>query len=198
MELSSLPDTGSNPSAWCRPGNAVKMIRRLPTFRNGAIAQLGERVVRNDEAVGSIPTSSTKFFTDHSVCHESVRAMMDRGLRELTGADSAIDTWRRFFEPGDVVGIKVNSSGAPHIMSTPELVGGIVENLAVAGVPPENIWIYERMADQMRTIPYRRFVPEKVNVPLKFELVGWKYCTCSTSPPNLIVCLPVTSVTTSL
>ena len=25
----------------------------------GAIAQLGERVVRNDEAVGSIPTSST-------------------------------------------------------------------------------------------------------------------------------------------
>jgi hypothetical protein len=26
----------------------------------GAIAQLGERVVRNDEAVGSIPTSSTK------------------------------------------------------------------------------------------------------------------------------------------
>ena len=28
----------------------------------GAIAQLGERVVRNDEAVGSSPTSSTKFF----------------------------------------------------------------------------------------------------------------------------------------
>jgi hypothetical protein len=25
----------------------------------GAIAQMGERVVRNDEAVGSIPTSST-------------------------------------------------------------------------------------------------------------------------------------------
>jgi hypothetical protein len=25
----------------------------------GAVAQLGERVVRNDEAVGSIPTSST-------------------------------------------------------------------------------------------------------------------------------------------
>ena len=27
----------------------------------GAIAQLGERIVRNDEVVGSIPTSSTKF-----------------------------------------------------------------------------------------------------------------------------------------
>ncbi len=28
----------------------------------GAIAQLGERVVRNDEAVGSSPTSSTNYF----------------------------------------------------------------------------------------------------------------------------------------
>src|SRR2546422_3663094 len=30
---------------------------------SGAIAQLGERIVRNDEVVGSIPTSSTKFST---------------------------------------------------------------------------------------------------------------------------------------
>src|SRR6185369_1886726 len=33
----------------------------LPTDKRGAIAQLGERIVRNDEVVGSIPTSSTKF-----------------------------------------------------------------------------------------------------------------------------------------
>ena len=31
---------------------------------SGAIAQLGERVVRNDEAVGSSPTSSTKSFNN--------------------------------------------------------------------------------------------------------------------------------------
>ena len=30
------------------------------TCLRGAIAQLGERIVRNDEVVGSIPTSSTK------------------------------------------------------------------------------------------------------------------------------------------
>ena len=30
----------------------------------GAIAQLGERIVRNDEVVGSIPTSSTKSFSN--------------------------------------------------------------------------------------------------------------------------------------
>src|SRR5215475_4865133 len=33
---------------------------RNPVPARGAIAQLGERIVRNDEVVGSIPTSSTK------------------------------------------------------------------------------------------------------------------------------------------
>ena len=32
-----------------------------PSTQCGAIAQLGERIVRNDEVVGSIPTSSTKY-----------------------------------------------------------------------------------------------------------------------------------------
>src|SRR5882762_6240992 len=38
----------------CRPDSQV-----LRTGRNGAIAQLGERVVRNDEVGGSIPPGST-------------------------------------------------------------------------------------------------------------------------------------------
>ena len=36
---------------------AVKLL----IHQRGAIAQLGERIVRNDEVVGSIPTSSTIF-----------------------------------------------------------------------------------------------------------------------------------------
>ena len=36
----------------------IKLLNVNPPQR-GAIAQLGERIVRNDEAVGSIPTSST-------------------------------------------------------------------------------------------------------------------------------------------
>jgi hypothetical protein len=46
---------------WSRAGNAVKiaLYRSTGAHQSGAIAQLGERVVRNDEAVGSIPTSST-------------------------------------------------------------------------------------------------------------------------------------------
>jgi hypothetical protein len=42
------------------------------THLNGAIAQLGERIVRNDEVVGSIPTSSTIF---SSTCGGMVSAV---------------------------------------------------------------------------------------------------------------------------
>jgi hypothetical protein len=57
----TAPSNSSNGSAWCHFRNAVKMIGQSTIIpARGAIAQLGERVVRNDEAVGSIPTSSTK------------------------------------------------------------------------------------------------------------------------------------------
>ena len=49
------------------PGLPVRGLLKLPDTSvagsRGAIAQLGERIVRNDEVVGSIPTSSTKFLT---------------------------------------------------------------------------------------------------------------------------------------
>ncbi len=45
---------------WPSQANTDKIGVYLPI--RGAIAQLGERIVRNDEVVGSIPTSSTKFW----------------------------------------------------------------------------------------------------------------------------------------
>src|SRR5262249_45115675 len=45
---------------------------------------------------------------DNSVDAGAVETMMARGMKELTGADHPVEAWRRFFEPGDVVGIKVN------------------------------------------------------------------------------------------
>ena len=40
---------------------APALSARIIAPVSGAIAQLGERIVRNDEVVGSIPTSSTMF-----------------------------------------------------------------------------------------------------------------------------------------
>jgi len=94
----------------------------------------------------------------------TVREMISQGMRALTGDKDARDSWARFFAPADVVGIKVNCSGAPGIMSTPEVVAEIVRDLGLVGVKPEQIWIYERFQNQMDTVHYHRFVPAGVHI----------------------------------
>lgn len=94
----------------------------------------------------------------------TVKEMISQGMRALTGHADARDSWAHFIQPADVVGIKVNCSGAPGICSTPEVVAEIVRNLGTVGVKPENIWIYERFENQMQTVHYDRYVPAGVHI----------------------------------
>src|ERR1051325_8309410 len=94
----------------------------------------------------------------------TVREMVSAGMRTLTGDKDARDSWARFFTPSDVVGIKINCSGAPNIMSTPEVVAEIVHNLITLGIKPAQIWLYERFPDQVQSVHYDRFVPEGVHI----------------------------------
>lgn len=93
-----------------------------------------------------------------------VRNMISQGLRALTGDAQERDAWARFFSKDDVVGIKVNCSGAPSIMSTPEVVGDIARNLVATGIPAANIYIYERFWNQLQSVHYERFVPAEVHI----------------------------------
>ena len=43
----------------------------------------------------------------------AIHAAVDRGMKELTGATDDVEAWRSFFEPGDVVGVKMNPVGNP-------------------------------------------------------------------------------------
>jgi len=93
-----------------------------------------------------------------------VNRMLSEGMRSLTSAKNDNDAWAAFFSPSDVVGIKVNCSGAPNIMSSPEVVGGIVANLIKVGLKPDQIYIYERFLDQLLSVHYERYVPEGVHI----------------------------------
>lgn len=99
-----------------------------------------------------------------AVSRPAVQQMLAAGIQALTGEKRPADAWAHFVTPKDVVGIKVNCSGAPQIRSSPEVVAGIVENLMAVGVPADQIWIYERFADQMRSVNYGSYVPAGVHV----------------------------------
>lgn len=75
---------------------------------------------------------------------EPIRAMVDRGMCELTGAAKPADAWASFFSPGDVVGIKASPIGRPFVSSSPAMIGAIIDGLASAGVKTTDIVLYER------------------------------------------------------
>ncbi len=91
-----------------------------------------------------------------------VKNMVSAGMRDLTGCSEEKDAWAHFFKPSDVVGIKVNCSGAPAINSNPELVGAIADGLVSAGVQPGNIHIYDRFEHQIRMVDFASHCPKGV------------------------------------
>jgi len=95
---------------------------------------------------------------------EAVRQMMRRGMMELTGADGWVDAWRRFFEPGDVVGIKLNPVGQPLVDSDATVVREIVAGLEAAGVKRQDIVAYDRYHDQFYGAGYDKWLPEGVRI----------------------------------
>lgn len=93
---------------------------------------------------------------------EPVRQMMNRGMMELTGAPSPEEAWRFFFRPGDVVGVKLNPVGQPHVISAPEVVHEIIAGLKMAGVKPGDIVAYDRYKKQFVSAGFDKWLPEGV------------------------------------
>ncbi len=91
-----------------------------------------------------------------------VGLMVDRGMRELVGGGDAVEAWRRFFSPGDVVGIKVNPVGAPHSISNFATVRAIIAGLRAAGVKAGDIIVFDRYRSQFVKAGYPDQLPDGV------------------------------------
>ena len=95
---------------------------------------------------------------------EQVRTMMRRGMMELTGADGWVDAWRQFFEPGDVVGIKLNPVGRPAVVSDATVVQEIIAGLEAAGVKRQDIVAYDRYRREFYLAGFDKWLPEGVRI----------------------------------
>jgi uncharacterized protein (DUF362 family) len=98
------------------------------------------------------------------VSPDVIRRMLEKGVKELTGERSARDAWAKFIEPTDIVGIKINPSGAPACSSSPELVREIVVALQALGVPLHNIVVWDRYSYEMDIASCHTTLPPGVRV----------------------------------
>lgn len=118
---------------------------------------------------------------ENHVSQPLVRRMIERGLLELTGENSARAAWARFVTPQDTVGIKINPSGAPACCSSPEIVREVILGLRSAGV--RKIIIYDRYADEIHLGSYHALLPVGIRIDgiehRAFDLAGYDmnvYC----------------------
>lgn len=98
------------------------------------------------------------------VSQAAVRAMVDAGMKALTGDSVAKHAWARFFGPTDIVALKVNPSGVPGTVTSIPLVREVVQALNSVGVANKNIVIYDRNSNQLEVNGYHALVPSGVRV----------------------------------
>ena len=90
---------------------------------------------------------------------DAVQATVARGMKDLTGTDDAVEAWRGMFEPGDVVGIKMNPVGNPLANTSSELMLAVIDGLKSAGVKPGDIFVYERYKSEFMNAGMHKAVP---------------------------------------
>jgi len=119
----------------------------IPGPYPGAVVEVrNPRMIRND-------------VKNRAAIHDTVA----RGIKELTGATDAVEAWRSFFEPGDVVGIKMNPVGRPLASSSSELMLEVIDGLLAAGVKPKDIVAFERYRDEFTEAKMHLAVPDGID-----------------------------------
>jgi uncharacterized protein (DUF362 family) len=92
----------------------------------------------------------------------AVRAALNRGLVELTGAGHPVEAWRVFVKPGEAVGIKVVPNGYPGAHTSPELVLEVIDGLRSAGINLKDMVVFDRYKREFLEAGYQKVLPDGV------------------------------------
>jgi uncharacterized protein (DUF362 family) len=111
-----------------------------------------------------IEVRNPKSISRNRVSQPLVRDMLTTAMQDLTSEKSVQAAWAKFVEPTDVVGIKINPSGAPACCSSPELVREIISAVQSVGVPTRNIIVYDRYSYEIDVGSYPALLPAGVRI----------------------------------
>ena len=81
-----------------------------------------------------------------------LRGLLDAGMQRLAATSDPRTAWRKFFQPTNRIGIKVNTLG---LSTQPAVVDAIVAGLRSADVRAENIIIWDRFDVELLNAGFR-------------------------------------------
>jgi len=85
---------------------------------------------------------------------DRIRALVNTGIKTLTGQTNLAAAWSQFVSSNDVVGIKINTQSAPQQNTRVEVVDAIIEGLRAAGVASTNIIVWDRDPTKLQDAGY--------------------------------------------
>jgi len=109
-----------------------------------AVADPGEIIKKYPDAPSRVVhTHHTGVWDGDNLSPEAINQMLDASITNLTGLDDATAAWAALFEPTENIAIKVNAFSNSTIWTHAPLVNAVAVKLQDAGIPPEQIFIYD-------------------------------------------------------
>jgi hypothetical protein len=109
---------------------------------------------RRPDVIKMYPDASSKVVHAHhsgvwngdNLSPEAIRQMLDASITELTGLNDATEAWAALFAPDERIAIKVNTFNNSIIWTHAPLVNAVAASLQDAGIPAEQIFIYDSLS----------------------------------------------------
>ena len=79
-----------------------------------------------------------------------IEAMVERGLKAVTGKPTSSEAWLSLLSTQDIVGIKVYSTPGPNSGTRPAVAAAIAKSLIAAGLAPRQIIIWDKLEVDLR------------------------------------------------
>jgi hypothetical protein len=158
----SYPCGGIGRRQFLATGAALPLLGVLPGSSGAAQAKAQALGVPGPYPGRVIEARNPAMIRQGTKNREAIAKTLASALTSLTGADDATGAWRRFFEPGDVVGIKVVPNGYPLAHSSYELVLEVIDGLKSAGVKPKDMIVFDRYKSEFMSAKMHEIVPDGI------------------------------------
>ena len=98
-----------------------------------------------------IQTHHSGVWSNKSLVPGALRQMLDASITRLTAMKDARQAWAALFKPGERIAIKVNTFSNSLIWTHVPLVTAVTDSLQEAGIPPEQITIFDYRSTELTT-----------------------------------------------
>ncbi len=114
--------------------------------------------VRRPEVIKFYPDAPSQLVRVHhggawdgdKLVPDALRQMLDAGITRLTGVNDAHQAWAALFSPTERIAIKVNTIMSSSYWTPVPLVMAVAQSLQDAGIPAEQIVIFDRDPSELR------------------------------------------------